>query len=150
MKIRRFPSRFPRLAAVLLVSAALAGFAEAGDLLVGASAVNVKVDDAMVIGGSILPKYAEGQEGELRVVAVVGIPAEYFTGLGIDIKERSPFPHTVIAALANDWVGYLSDCEAHELGGYQTWMELHSYAEVGTGERVADEIVEMLHELKEP
>ncbi len=83
-------------------------------------------------------------------VAIVGIPAEYFTGLGIDIKERSPFEHTVIAELANDWIGYLPDREAHQLGGYQTWMGLHSYAEIGTGERVADEIVEMLRELKEP
>ncbi len=28
------------------------------------------------------------------------------------------------------------------------WLGLHSYAEVGTGERVADEIVEMLKALK--
>ena len=35
-----------------------------------------------------------------------------------------------------------------ETGGYQTWMGLHSYAELGTGERVADELVAMLEELK--
>jgi len=33
------------------------------------------------------------------------------------------------------------------MGGYQTWMGLHSYAEEGTGERVADEVVKMLNEL---
>jgi hypothetical protein len=40
-------------------------------------------------------------------VAIVGVPAEYFTVLGVDIKRRSPFEHTYIAELANDWIGYL-------------------------------------------
>ena len=81
-------------------------------------------------------------------VALVGVPAEYFTGLGVDIKTRSPFPDTYVAELANDWIGYLPDREAHRLGGYQTWTGLHSYAEIGTGERLADEAVRMLEELK--
>jgi putative membrane-bound dehydrogenase-like protein len=80
-------------------------------------------------------------------VAMVGVPAEYFTALGIDIKRRSPFPNTFIAELANDWIGYLPDREGHRLGGYQTWTGLHSYVEPGTGERVADEAVKMLEEL---
>jgi hypothetical protein len=80
-------------------------------------------------------------------VALVGVPAEYFTIFGMDIKKRSPFKHTIVAELANDWIGYLPNREAHEFGGYQTWMGLHSYAEPGTGERVADTAVEMLKEL---
>lgn len=80
-------------------------------------------------------------------VAIVGVPAEYFTQLGLDIKQRSPFPDTYIAELAGDWIGYLPNREGHELGGYQTWMGLHSYAEVGTGERIVDETVAMLEEL---
>ena len=82
-------------------------------------------------------------------VAIVGVPAEYFTGLGLEIKRRSPFRHTYVAELANDWIGYLPDRKAHELGGYQTWTGLHSYAEPGTGEAVADEAVKLLHELAE-
>ena len=62
-------------------------------------------------------------------VAIVGVPAEYFTSLGIDIKRRSPFKYTFVAELASDWIGYLPDREGHDLGGYQTWMGLHSYAE---------------------
>ncbi len=96
----------------------------------------------------------QGQEREtwlqvMRIgdVAIVGVPAEYFTSLGVDIKQRSPFKHTYVAELSNDWIGYLPDREGHKLGGYQTWMGLHSYAEVGTGEQVADEIVKMLQEL---
>lgn len=99
-------------------------------------------------------KDKQGEEREtyvqaLRIgdVALVGVPAEYFTALGVDIKKRSPFKYTYIAELANDWIGYLPDREGHSLGGYQTWMGLHSYAEVGTGERVADLAVSLLNEL---
>ena len=80
-------------------------------------------------------------------VALVGVPAEYLTSLGVDIKKRSPFPHTYIAELANDWIGYLPDREAHRLGGYQTWMGFHSFAEPGTGERMADDVIDMLNEM---
>jgi hypothetical protein len=80
-------------------------------------------------------------------VAVVGVPAEYFTGLGLEIKRRSPFKHTLIAELANDWIGYLPDAAGHRLGGYQTWTGLHSYAEPGTGERLAQTAVRLLKEL---
>jgi hypothetical protein len=95
-----------------------------------------------------------GQEREtwlqvLRIgnVAIVGVPAEYFTQLGLDIKNRSPFRYTYIAELANDWIGYLPNLEGHKLGGYQVWTGYHSYAEPGTGERIADEVVGMLKEL---
>ena len=99
------------------------------------------------------PQQGQQRETWLQVmivgnVAIVGVPAEYFTGLGIDIKKRSPLKYTYIAELANDWIGYLPDRKAHTLGGYQTWMGLHSYAEVGTGERIADVVVSMLKELK--
>ncbi len=80
-------------------------------------------------------------------VAIVGVPAEFFTQLGMDIKRRSPYRYTYVAELANDWIGYLPTREGHKLGGYQTWMGLQSYAEVGTGERVVDDVVQMLNEL---
>jgi hypothetical protein len=97
----------------------------------------------------------QGQEREsviqvLRIgdVAIVGVPAEFFTALGQDIKRRSPFRHTIVAELANDWIGYLPDRKGHERGGYQTWTGLHSYAEPGTGEAVVEQALEMLQELK--
>ena len=77
-------------------------------------------------------------------VAIVGIPAEYFTKLGLDIKNRSPFRYTYVAELANDWIGYLPDLDAHTLGGYQTWTGFQSYAAPGTGEPIVDEAVAML------
>src|SRR5262245_28418762 len=81
-------------------------------------------------------------------VALVGVPAEFFTKLGQDIKRRSPFRYTYVAELANDWIGYLPDRKAFELGGYQTWTGLHSFTAPGTGEAIVDEAVKILNELK--
>jgi hypothetical protein len=99
-------------------------------------------------------KSQQGQDRETWVqamrigdVALVGVPAEVFTQLGLDIKNRSPFRHTCIAELANDWIGYLPNLEGHKLGGYQVWTGFHSCAEPGTGERIADVAVAMLKEL---
>ena len=101
---------------------------------------------------TLAPQRGQERETWLQVllmgdVAIVGVPAEYFTQLGLDIKNRSPFRHTYVAELANDWIGYLPNLEGHKLGGYQVWTGYHSYAEPGTGERIADEAVKMLKEL---
>jgi neutral ceramidase len=96
----------------------------------------------------------QGQERETWIqaliigdIALVGVPAEFFTKLGLDIKNISPFRHTYVAELANDWIGYLPDADAHKLGGYQTWTGYHSYAEPGTGERMVEEVAGMLQAL---
>jgi len=96
----------------------------------------------------------QGQERETWLqavvigdVAIVGVPAEFFTVFGEAIKQRSPFRYTYVAELANDWIGYQPDREAFRLGGYQTWTGLHSYSEIGTGERIVDESVRMLNQL---
>lgn len=99
----------------------------------------------------LAPKQGEERSTWLQAVvigdvAVVGVPAEFFTALGQEIKRRSPYRYTYVAELANDWVGYLPDRKGHALGGYQTWTGLHSYAEPGTGERVVDEAVRLLEE----
>jgi hypothetical protein len=82
-------------------------------------------------------------------IAFVGVPAEFFTVLGQDIKRRSPFRYTYVAELANDWIGYLPNRKAFDLGGYQTWTGLHSFATPGTGEAIVDETVKMLERLHE-
>lgn len=80
-------------------------------------------------------------------VAIVGVPYELFTQLGVDIKRRSPFRHTFVAGLATDWLGYVGNAEAYRLGGYQMWMRLHSWTEHGTGELFVHEAVNLLDEL---
>jgi hypothetical protein len=101
---------------------------------------------------ALAPQRGQERETWLQVVrigdvALVGVPAECFTQLGLDLKNRSPFRHTYVAELANDWIGYLPDLTGHKLGGYQVWTGYHSYVEPGTGERLVDELVTMLREL---
>jgi neutral ceramidase len=81
-------------------------------------------------------------------VAVVGAPGELFTKLGLDIKRRSPFALTLVAGVANDYIGYIPDREAYALGGYQVWTGFHSFVAQGTGELIVEEALRLLEELK--
>lgn len=80
-------------------------------------------------------------------IAIVGVPGEFFTGLGQEIKRKSPYRSTYVFELANDYIGYVPDRKAFELGGYQTWTGLHSFLEPGAGEMIVDESVKILREL---
>jgi hypothetical protein len=86
----------------------------------------------------------------LGEIAIVGVPAEYFTGLGQEIKARSPFRHTIVVELANDYIGYVPDDCGYDLGGYQVWTGFHSLVARGTGESIVREVVDLLHRLDTP
>jgi hypothetical protein len=79
-------------------------------------------------------------------IALVGVPGEFFTALGQEIKRRSPYRYTYVFELANDYVGYLPDARAFDRGGYQVWTGLHSFLEKGSGEAIVDAAVELLEE----
>ena len=83
----------------------------------------------------------------LGEVALVGVPGEMFGALGLEIRRRSPFRHTFVVGLANDWIGYLPDREGMKLGGYQCWTGLHSFVAEGTGQRMVEEALALLGEL---
>jgi hypothetical protein len=77
-------------------------------------------------------------------IALVGVPGEFFTVLGQEIKRRSPFRYTYIFELANDYVGYIPDQKGFDRGGYQVWTGLHSFLERGSGELIVDAAVRLL------
>jgi hypothetical protein len=79
-------------------------------------------------------------------IAFVGVPGELFGELGMEIKRRSPFRYTYVVGIANDYIGYVPDDEAFDLGGYQTWAT-RSYSERGTGELIVNQAVEILDSL---
>lgn len=83
-------------------------------------------------------------------VALVGVPGEFFTYLGQEIKRRSPYRDTFVFQLANDYIGYIPDRAAFDLGGYQVWTGLHSYLERGTGEAIVAAAVDLLEDLSRP
>lgn len=82
-------------------------------------------------------------------VAFVGVPAEFFTVLGQEIKRGSPFRYTYVFELANDYVGYVPNREAFALGGYQTWTGLHSFLDPAAGETIVAECLGLLRSLAE-
>ena len=83
-------------------------------------------------------------------VAFVGVPGEFFTTLGQEIKRRSPYRYTYVFELANDYVGYVPDAESFDRGGYQVWTGLHSYLAKGSGEAIVDAAVGLLDEIHRP
>jgi hypothetical protein len=54
-----------------------------------------------------------------RSIGFVALPGEIFVEHGLAIKQASPFPHTVIAELANGSVGYVPDRKAFPQGAYE-------------------------------
>ena len=61
--------------------------------------------------------------------ALCGIPFEAFVEIGLELKKRSPFAHTVVVGLANGRHGYLPTVEQHKLGGYETWLGTNTVQE---------------------
>ena len=82
--------------------------------------------------------------GELGIVA---IPAEVFTEIGLEIKQRSPLKPTFTIALANGWNGYLPTPRQHELAGYETWRARSSYLEVGASPKIVETLLKLLNEV---
>lgn len=52
--------------------------------------------------------------------AIATNAGELFVEWGIMVKKRSPFPHTVLSELTNDWVGYEPTALAFQHEGYET------------------------------
>ncbi len=75
-------------------------------------------------------------------------PGELFVEWGLDIKRRSPFPHTVVTELTNDSIGYQPDREAFELEGYETLVGPNKVALEGI-QTLTDGAVDLLQSLWE-
>ncbi|MBU0607272.1 MAG: hypothetical protein KKI08_05265 [Armatimonadetes bacterium] len=75
---------------------------------------------------------------------LVTMPGEVLAEIGLQIKQRSPFPVTMVVSLANGCIGYLPTDNACREGGYEP-----SWCPVGPGtERIlVDTAVALLEEL---
>ena len=89
-------------------------------------------------------------EVEVQVIALgdevawVSLPGEIFVELGLAIKQDSPFPHTIIAELANGSIGYIPSRRAYAQGNYEV---ISARCAEGSGEMLVDEAVKLLREL---
>ena len=80
--------------------------------------------------------------------AFVSVPGEMFVELGLEIKEKSPFKHTFVVELANDYVGYIPTRIAFEEGGYETLNARSSKVAPEVGELVVENVLSMLEAMK--
>jgi len=62
------------------------------------------------------------------------------------VKKRSPFPHTILSELPNDWVGYEPTEQAFQHEGYETLAGTNFVALEGI-QKLVDTSVELLQEL---
>jgi hypothetical protein len=71
---------------------------------------------------------------------------ELFVEWGLSIKKRSPFPHTIVAELTNDWIGYEPTELAFQHEGYETLAGVDFVSRAGI-ETLVNTAVELLQEL---
>jgi neutral ceramidase len=89
-------------------------------------------------------------EAEVQVVALgddvawVSLPGEIFVELGLAIKQDSPFPHTVIAELANGSIGYIPARRAYSQGNYEV---VSARCTAGSGEMLVDAALQLLRSI---
>jgi hypothetical protein len=98
-----------------------------------------------------LPLAQETELIALRVgdCAWIGLPGEIFVELGLAIKASSPFAPTLVASLANDYVGYVPTRRAAEMeGGYETWAARSALPAAGTGDAMVDLAGQLLDALR--
>jgi hypothetical protein len=78
--------------------------------------------------------------------AIATNAGELFVEWGISVKKRSPFPHTIVSELTNDWVGYEPTELAFQHEGYETLAGANFVSLEGI-RKLVDTSVEMLEEL---
>ena len=87
------------------------------------------------------------QEVEVQVIALgdnlawVSLPGEIFVELGLEIKKKSPFRHTIIAELANGSIGYIPNKEAYDQGNYEP---VSARCAKGSGELLVESALRLL------
>ena len=115
---------------------------------VGAGAPLVPVQRFLKLPGykSDEPVDVEVQVFALGNILLVGMPGEVFTEIGMRIKEKSGYDRLFIYELTNGSpVDYVPTREAYEEGGYEA---ISSKLAPGSGEKIADEIVAIIEEIK--
>lgn len=71
---------------------------------------------------------------------------ELFVEWGLSVKKRSPFPHTIVSELTNEWVGYEPTAQAFQHEGYEALVGVNFVSLEGI-QTLVDTAVELLHEL---
>jgi neutral ceramidase len=98
-----------------------------------------------------MPEHIQTEVQALRVgeAAIVALPGEIFVELGLAIKAQSPFQTTLLAELANDYIGYVPTARAFREGSYETWAARSALPAPGAGELLVEHATAALAALQE-
>ncbi len=78
-------------------------------------------------------------------IAIVTNPAELFCEFGLEVRQKSPFPATLIFELTNGYCGYVPTEEAFNRGGYETHRTVYtSRLSKDAGRKITEKSVELL------
>ncbi len=77
--------------------------------------------------------------------SIIGIPAELFCDLGLQIKEKSNYKPTFVVELANGCVGYVPTAESFSGGGYETELARSSKLIPEAGNMIVQKALEILN-----
>ncbi len=78
-----------------------------------------------------------------KEVAIVGLPGELFVELGLEIKKKSPYRHTMVVELTNVHIAYVPTLEGFRQGGYEA---VNSRLQPGGGEMLVDAALKLLNQ----
>ena len=99
-----------------------------------------------ILGKLELPSHLDMTLGAARIgqLGVAALPYEVFDTNGKYIREKSPYPMTLILSSANGGFNYIPSAQGFAHGCYEADMCKHA---PGTGEEAADLAVQMLAQL---
>lgn len=81
-------------------------------------------------------------------VAIVFLPGEPFTITALEIEKASPFPNTLVAAYAENTIGYMPDIKGFAEGGYEAGPGKWSFLETGAAAKLQATALHLLNQLK--
>ena len=71
-------------------------------------------------------------------LALVSLPGEPFAEIGMEIREKSPFSHTLVISNANGYAGYIVLDECFDRGGYEPLPVQSGGADKGMAARAVE------------
>ena len=77
-------------------------------------------------------------------IALLAVPAEPFVEIGLRVKSRSPFKHTLFSGYSNIGWAYVPTAEAYPLGGYE--VEITPFSPVAAAQIIEESLL-LLREL---
>ncbi len=77
-------------------------------------------------------------------LAFLNLPGEPFVELQLQLKKRSPLPHTFLLGYTNGYAGYFPTLQANREGGYGANSGGTMHVEAGVGEAMVEEALGVL------